>query len=204
MIKNTLVWVDRQLAASVAAKMAGVLQTKGSNFKTRGAVNWLIAAELSSERSSSITADIRELLPEDLIYHFYEYIPDRGIQVSQIASRLSTSSKDGYKPGTVVSIEGNLLFPKVKFGRQKITPFDQPDIEVPEVHFHGDLSIGAELTSDKYTLPVFFPAASKYQILYCNQQPVEISAVLRWVPPYSPGGAASLNLALSPFALWLR
>ena len=66
MPKNTLVWVDQPLAVSVAAKLAGVLQTEAKNHEVKAGINWLVTTQVGTATSDSITSDIRELLPENL------------------------------------------------------------------------------------------------------------------------------------------
>lgn len=200
---NTIVYVDRPLAIAIAAKLIGVLQTQTQGTTKSASLNWLITTNLGSQSSTARGSDVRELMPEDLVYHFYDAISEKHDKIEQIIGRLSTGTENGFIPGTVISIKGKLVFPDLTLPAA-ISPFTSPDIDLPTLIFHGEPCIVGQLKSDDYVIPVYFTESAKYQIVFCNNQPVEVTGVLRWVPPYSPNGGRAINLAIRCAALWLR
>lgn len=203
-IERVLVWVDRPLAIAAAAKMAGVLRTKGSAAGGKAGLNWLVSTEVSTLESDAITSDIRELLPEELMYHFYSLISMRPNSVDAALPYLTANSKNGALPGAVVSVPGRLSFPGLPEKLPEYSPYSHVDVAIPTAVFHGETTIVAKLSTAEYSVPVFLGESARHHVLFCNNQPVEVTGILRWVPPYSPGGARSCNLAIRCFALWLR
>jgi hypothetical protein len=202
---NIIVFVDRQLAIAIAAKLVGVVRTQSDTNGIDSGINWLISATYKSEGTVAHESDIRELLPEDLIYLFYPRIQERYDSLEEIIGRLSTGADNSYLPGMVVSIKGRLKFPGIDGATIKASsPFSDVEINLPVKTFHGERCVVAKFVSGDYVIPVYFSETSKDQVVFCNNHPVEVTGILRWVPPYSPGGGRSLNLALRCVVLWLR
>ncbi|MFW2475332.1 MAG: hypothetical protein ACN4EP_00355 [Sediminibacterium sp.] len=202
-IKNILLYVDKELSIAIAANMVGVLKTVSQNQSTKIGANWLINIGHDEGDSTANQFDIRELLPEDLVYHFHEKISNKFEKLSDLIPNMTAGSDKSFIPGSVVSVYGKLLFPNFKLPADQ-SPFEQFDPNLKSIIFHGEECIVGEIKNEDYGIPVYFPVSSKYQIAFSHNQPVEITGVLRWTPPYSPGGGRSLNLALRCAILWLR
>lgn len=202
-VKHTLIYVDRALAIAIAAKLVGVLRTRSAGSKTTAGVNWLVSAQVEDSAGTSEQADIREMLPEDLMHYIYPQIGERYDKLDSVLTKLATGTKDSLIPGDVVSISGKLHFPQLA-SIGSYSPFQDIDVDLPSVQFHGEACLVAELKDESYILPVFLSEVAKYQVSFCHDQPVEITGIVRWTPPYSPGGAHALNLALRGAAVWLR
>jgi hypothetical protein len=200
---NTLVYVDRPLAIAIAAKLVGVLQTQTEGSSKTASFNWLVSAGVGSQDTSATASDVRELLPEDLLYFLYPHIQHRLTSIEPVIGKFSAGTADSFSPGTIVSIHGNLTFPELDLP-EKYSPFKHSDINLPSVMFHGEPCIVGRLESGSFIIPVFFSESSKYQVVFCNDEPVEVTGVLRWTPPYSPKGGRALNLAIRCAALWLQ
>lgn len=205
MKKNTLIFVDRQLSISIAANLVGVLQTNTVTDSTNASVSWLVRVGFDQGEATTNQLDAREMLPEDLIYYFHDYIENRFTNLEEALPKLSTGASASFIPGNVISINGVLRFNDLEIP-ENYSPFSPVEIPINKVMFHGEECIVAELRGDNgsYRIPVFLPVSSSFQVLFCQNQPVEITGVLRWIPPYSPGGASSLNLAIRAAAVWLR
>lgn len=197
---NILVYVDRPLAIAIASKLVGVLSGESEGRQAKVGFNWLVSTEAVSERASSRQQDIRELLPEDLVYAFYDLISPRGTSLTEAIDLFATPTS---LPGRVLSVEGRLHLANLRLRRPEPTIEPATDVEIPSVVFHGQSCVFGELQTDRHSIPVYFPEQAKFQIGFCDDQPVEITGVLRWVPPYSPQGGRSCNLALQCAALWL-
>jgi hypothetical protein len=201
---HTLVFVDRPLAVAVAAKLVGVLTTHTNGFTTRTSLNWLISAGMDEQNADTRQVDIREMLPEHLLYYVYPHIDSFFPSINtQLLDKLATGPSGGFIPGDVLSVCGTLRLHNID-AVPPVSPFDPVELNLPTTVFHGEVCIPVELKDSNYTLPVFIPENAKYQVAFCHNQPVEITGIVRWAPPYSPGGARSLNLAIRIAALWLR
>ena len=201
---NTLVYVDRPLANAIAAKLIGVLHSNSVGGKRSVSVNWLVGGEVGAESSQGTSFDIRELLPEDLVYQFFPLVKERHTTLESALPKLTAGTGSGLLPGSPISIQGKLRVPEFTDELLALSSTPPGEIGLPSRPFHGEPCVGAFLVSSDYSIPIYFAESAKYQIPYCHDQPVEVTGVLRWVPPYSPGGAKSLNLAVRCAALWLR
>lgn len=201
--RHTLIFVDKPLVVAIAAKVVGVLTSHAKGRHARAGANWLISAGVEATETTSEQYDIREMLPEDLIYYIYPDILEKHDKISTILPKMSTGVKDSLVPGDVISISGQLNFSQIP-ELENHSPFQSTEINLPIISFHGENCIVAELKDDGYNLPIYLPELAKYQVVYCHDQPVEITGIVKWVPPYSPGGAGSLNLAIRSAAVWLR
>jgi hypothetical protein len=61
--RKTLIFVDKPLATAVAAKLVGVLSTKGKTYNDSIGLNWLVKVSADDSETQSTQQDIRELLP---------------------------------------------------------------------------------------------------------------------------------------------
>jgi hypothetical protein len=202
---GVLVYVDKPMAVAIAAKLIGVLRTATHNTKNAVSLNWLVGASTEAGDSNSDQTDLREMLPEVLMYMLYQKIPSRGLSLEETVSKFVLGATGSLIPGDVVSTKGKMEFP----GLEKVPEFSpemDSRVELPlkARFFHGEACVLAFLTDGAYRLPVYVPETSKYQLAFCHEQPVEVTGVVRWVPPYSPGGARALGLALRCAAVWLR
>lgn len=201
---NTLVYVEKELAVAIAAKIVGILKSNTTEHHIKGGANWLVTASLEKTKGVETQTDIRELLSEDIIYYIAPKIENRFGNISEVLPKFNTTSANSFIPGNVVSICGKLSFPNMPEFKDYSPFYENSEIEMPVCHFHGEKCLIATLSDGNYQIPVYFSDVSKYQLIFCNNQPVEITGIVRWVPPYTPGGAHSLNLAVRGAALWLR
>lgn len=199
---KTLIYVDTELAVAIAAKLVGLQLQESISGGGGGAFNWLIQASISYEEGRSITRDIRELLPEEVMYEVYEHIDDRFVSIQECIRRMADLGGDRLLPGRPISVQGKLSIPDVK-SLGDYDPFSPPDIEVRTFQFHGDKCFAGELCAPGYKLPIYFAEESKAQICFCDERPVEVTGIVRWSPPYSTGGAIPLSLIIRASALWL-
>ena len=203
-MENTLIYVDSKLSISIAANLVGVLSSSEQTQSNKIGVNWLLTSSIGVEESSTTQKDIRELLPEDLVYLFYPHIVQKFDNLENALPLLNTTSPDSLKPGNVVSLKGKLVFNELGENPPSFSPFTPQDVNLKSFFFHGEECIVGELHNSNYKIPVYLPSLSKYQVVFCHNQPVEITGIVRWSPPYSPGGASSLNLTIRCAAVWLR
>lgn len=202
--RNTLVYVDHNLIVAVAAKLIGVLKTQGQGHKSSAKLNWFVQVGHESSVTTTEEVDIRQMLPEDIVYLLYPHIQEKHANVEPVLSRFTTGTRDSLIPGNVVSIKGKLIFKDLGTQTETHEPFSNVDINLPSHSYHGEKCIVAELHDGGYRLPVYIPEVAKYQTCFCHNDPVEVTGIVRWHPAYSPGGAGSLNLAIRCAALWLR
>jgi len=202
---HTLVYVDRQLAVAIAVKLVGIQLHRGQSHRVGGAFNWIIQAYVSRDENVSFTTDIRELLPEEVMYEVYEAIDKeyKFENVGKCIEKMAEIGENQLLPGRPISVQGLLKFPDLqKFS--PYNPFDPPNIDVKTFQFHGEKCFVGEMHGESFRLPVYFDEASKAQVAFCNENPAEVTGIVRWSPPYSPKGARSLSLAIRVAALWLR
>lgn len=200
---NTLIYVDRELLVGIGAMLVGVSQQETTRKGYGASLNWLIQSNVSIDDSLGVTRDIRELLPELLFYRVYPKISKKFDQVETAVKALATPETSELLPGTPVAISGVLSFPEIT-GVGSYNPFDPPNIPVKTFLIHGERCFVGRLHQSGFVLPAYFVEQAKSQVIFCQDQPVEVIGVLRWSPPYSPGGAKSLNLLLRVVALLLR
>jgi hypothetical protein len=198
------VYTDRDLTIAMAVPLIGVQSERLVEHDQTAGFNWLVQARIGRGESSSVMQDIRELLPEELAHAVFDAIPDerKELSVKDAVAMLSATGEARVLPGRPMSITG-LLHINELVELSKFDPFDPPPIDLKTFNFHGETCFAAELQGDNYRLPVYFGDASRAQVAYCHTNPVELTGVLRWCPPYSPRGAASLQLALRVAAVWL-
>lgn len=201
--KNTLIYVDRNLSIATAANLVGVMTSKSDSESSKVGLNWLISASVDESSSTAKQYDIREMLPEDLAYYYHERIENRFENLTELIPLLTTGIKDSLIPGNVISVYGKLTFPNFQLPTN-YSPFEPVEIDIKSYLFHGEDCMIAELKNEDYRIPVYLPTSSKYQVAFCHNQPVEITGIVRWTPPYSPGGRNSSNLAIRGALVWLR
>jgi len=201
---RTLVYVDRQLAIAMAVKLIGLQISEERSTGGGGSFNWLIQAYVSHDASTGITTDIRELLPEEVMYELYDAISDeyKFEKVSDCVTAMAESGDKRLLPGRPISVQGKLMLPDMKLSRYD--PFNPPDIEVKTFNFHGEKCFTGKLHGDDFILPIYFDEGAEAQVAFCHQQPVEVTGIVRWSPSYSPQGSRALNLVIRTAALWLN
>lgn len=200
---HTLVYVDRELAVAIATKLVGLLLGKEAREGRGISLNWLIQSSISVDETEIITRDLREMLPEDVIYLVYDRITNKFENVPEAIKAFARSGDQRLLPGEVVSVTGQLMFSGLVLP-DAFDPFSPPDIQVKTFNFHGEQCFVGRLSQEAFNLPVYFPETAKQQVMFAHSQPVEVTGIVRWSPPYSPGGASSLNLVMRAAALWLR
>lgn len=200
---NTLVYVDKQLAVAIAVKLIGLLLGQSERERKGITLNWLIGGSISVDEAKSAVQDLREMLPEDIIYSIYEKIPHKFNNVEDTVRALAMSDENRILPGEVLTLPGQMTFPRVELP-SSFDPFEPQDIDVDVFNFHGEKCFASKLVQGGFSLPTYFLESAKQEVVFSNEQPVEVTGIVRWSPPYSPGGAASLNLVIRVVALWLR
>lgn len=201
--RSVLIYVDRAFSISIAANLVGITKTISKSATTRIAVNWLISAGADDGSITADQIDIREMLPEDLVYYFQDKIKNRFESLKDLIPQLSTGVSSSLIPGNVVSVCGKLFFKDLAMA-SNFSPFEPFDVDLKSSIFHGEECIVAELKTEDYRIPIYLPVSSKYQVAFCHNQPVEIMGIVRWTPPYSPGGSSSINLAIRCAVIWLK
>lgn len=202
-MKGIILYVDRSLAIAIAANLVGVLNTKGQSRTEKVGFNWLVSAGQDDAWANTSQLDIREMLPEDLVYYFYNKIPYRYENLESLLPKLTVGTSDSLLPGNVVSVKGSLFFPNLTLNANN-SPFEEVELDVKKHIFHGEECIVAELKNGDYKIPVYLPYSSRFQVLFCQNQPVELTGVVRWIPSYNPNGSRSINLALRCAVVWLK
>lgn len=202
---HTLVYVDREMAVAMAVKLVGLEIHKQKTNTGTGGFNWLIQAYVAHGETTGIVTDIRELLPEEVMYEIYDAI-NAEYKYSNVESCVRGLEQRGDRqllPGRPISVSGLLHFPEIK----KITsydPYNPPDIEMRTFNFHGERCFAGEIHGEGFKLPIYFHESAKEQVTFADDNPIEITGIVRWSPPYSPRGASSLNLVIRAAAVWLR
>lgn len=202
---HTLVYVDRQIAVAMAVKLVGLEQHKQSVNTGAGGFNWLIQANVEHSESTGIMTDIRELLPEEVMYVIYDAIDDE-YKYNNVESCVRGMEQRGdcqLLPGRPISVSGLLHFPDLQ-ALDSYDPYNPPDVEMRTFNFHGERCFAGVIHGDGFKLPVYFHESAKEQVAFANDNPIEITGIVRWSPPYSPSGASSLNLVIRVAAVWLR
>lgn len=202
---HTLVYVDKELATAMAVKLVGLQSEETRTRGVGGSFNWIIQANVADESSSSISVDIRELLPEDVMYRVYDALEPsyKFDNLSNAITRLSQTGDHALLPGQPISVTGTLSFPSIT-RTGPYDPFNPPDLTVPTFLVHGERCFAGTLTGDGFHLPVYFPEPAKVQVAFCHEEPVEVTGIVRWSPPYSPKGGRALSLIIRAAAVWLR
>ena len=183
---DVLIKVDKEMAIAVAASLLGAQVTVSESESATASFSWLLGASVSNTDTSGRVSDIRTLLPEHLAYEISKEVREIHETVGNLISVLPTK-----KPGDTILVRGQLDT------HNKL-------VRGTEVSMLQDEECGVfSLNDASFSLPLYFPLPWKADLNHLMGQPVLISAVVRWTPPYSPKGSASLNLALRPFAIWL-
>lgn len=193
---NTLIYVDSSPLLAIATKLVGSTITQARGESGQVGLKLFASAALSSQESRQVQRDLALFLPEDLMYEVFPLITDRFENLDAAKTRLTTGPDHGFRPGAVVSVGGVL--------RRSRDRKEGDHGELEEVEFHGESALAAGLQSDELRLPVYCPRPARQQLEAQLGEPVELTGILRWVPPYSPGGSSSWNLALRVVAVWLR
>ena len=188
---NTVIYVDQDLMTAIAAKRVGLLREDAKGTTGGMSLNWLIQSSVSTDTRQSISRDVRELLPEDVVYMVYDHIEHRFESVRDCINGLADTGPDQLLPGSVISVQGVLSFPDTAI--PAYDPFSPPTIDVRTFSVHGQRCFVGRLSSDGFSLPLYFIESAKDQICFCNNEPVEVIGVARWSPPYRPGGSKSLT-----------
>ncbi len=188
---NTLAYIDSVPLLAIAAKLVGNSVSTASSDGGSIGFQWGATFEARVQESREIQRDLALFLPEDLMYEVYGAIPQRHSGLQQVKAKLTTGTEGGFRPGSVVSIEGRLERPEGAAAWQA-------------ERFHGEDALAAQLASDDLRLQVRIPHAAREQADALVGEPVELTGILRWTPGYSPGGSATWNLALRAVAIWLR
>lgn len=198
---RTLVYADRELAIAIAARLVGLqLQEK----TVSGAFNWLLQAKITHEQGWSVVRDIRELLPEDIIYEIDEYLsPEVKFESVEECVRQLESGHELLMPGRPLSIRGFLSFPDLA-PLERADPANPPDIEMKIRRFHAEECFIGELGQGGYRMPVYFSKDSQAEVCFCHRWEVEITGIVRWAPAFQTGRANALNRAIRAAALWLQ
>jgi hypothetical protein len=188
----------------MAVPLIGLQSQKIVQNGASASFNWLIQSQISRNRSESILADIREILPEELAHGLLNAIPEnrKHLTMKAAIAALVETGAERVLPGNPMSVEGVLKIPGLQ-SLKAFDPFKPPSIELDTFTFHSESCFVGELHGDGYKLPVYFDEASRAQVAYCHENPVELTGILRWCPPYSPRGASYLQLALRVAAVWL-
>jgi hypothetical protein len=188
----------------MAVKLVGLELHRNRTNTTGGGFSWLVQAYVSRDESVGSTTDIREILPEEIMYEVYRAIGDefKCKTLAPCIEKMAATGPDRLLPGHPISVIGVLTF--AELGTLKYDPFAPPDINMKTFQFHGEECFVGELQGDGYRIPVYFPKESMAQVAFSSGEPVEITGIVRWSPPYSPKGARSLSLAIRVAALWLR
>lgn len=199
-----LVYADRKLVVAMAVPLVGLQSQKTVQRGGSSSWNWLIQAEVSRGTSASVLQDIRELLPEELAHGLHHAIPEdrKGLSTYDAVRILEATGDDAVLPGSPLSVKGVLRIPGLEH-LEESNPFKPPPIELETFMFHGEPCFAGSIQQDAYRLPAYFSDEARAQVAYCHNNPVELTGILRWCPPYSPGGAASLQLALRVAIVWL-
>ena len=202
---HTLVYVDRELAIAMAVKLVGLELNKQKTNTGSGGFNWLIQANVVHGETTGIMTDIRELLPEEVMYELYNAI-DAEYKYPNVQACVQGMGQSGDRqllPGRPISVSGLLRFPDMK-AIAAYDPYNPPDIEMRTFNFHGERCFAGEIHGEGFKLPIYFHESAKEQIAFADGNPIEITGIVRWSPPYSPLGASSLNLVIRVAGVWLR
>jgi hypothetical protein len=202
---NTLVYVDRELAVAMAVQLIGLESQQSRKRGVGGAFNWIVQLNVADETASSVTVDVRELLPEDVMHRTYEALDPsvKFADVGQCVTCLVETGEKAIPPGHPISVAGTLTFPTIDLPAV-FDPFDPPDIELRTFLVHGEKCFAGQLEGNGFRLPIYFPEVARMQVPFFHDEPVEITGVVRWSPPYSPKGSRASNRLIRAAAVWLR
>jgi len=201
-VMNIPIYIDKNLLAAIGVDLIGMMldQTKAKGGSV--GLNWLIQSNISVDTSSTVGRDIRELLPERILYMVYPEVTNRFDTVEKFIERTTSSSPKSLLPGEAVLVKGTLSFPDMP--APSFDPFSPPDLTVRTFSVHGEKCFVGRLEGNGFKMPVYFLEEAKQQVCFCHQMPVEVLGIVRWSPAYSTGGARSLNYIVRAGALMLR
>src|SRR5689334_10677719 len=135
MMRNIPIYIDRELLVAVAAKLVGVLSEDSRGRSGGAGLNWLIQGTVSAETGHTVARDIRELLPEDVLYSIYDKVTNR-FNVADCIEAFARTGEQQLLPGSVVSAQGILSFPDLNV--PQYDPFNPPTISVKTFSVHGE------------------------------------------------------------------
>jgi hypothetical protein len=199
---NTPVYVDRNLITAIGAQLVGLRIDQSTTTTTGLALNWLIQSNLAVDETTGIGRDVREFLPEHILYMIYPELKCKFDSIESCIDVLSKGGEDRLLPGEPLAVKGILNFPDLKV--ETFDPFSPPDIEVRTFLIHGEECFVGRLEGNGFRLPLYFLKDAKQQVLFCNNMPVEVVGIIRWSPAYSTGGAKSLNSIIRIASVLLR
>jgi len=199
---NTPIYIDKSLITAIGTQLVGLKIDQSRSTTTGLSLNWLIQSSLAVDETTGVGRDIRELLPEHILYIIYPEVKSKFENVEICIDALLRSGENRLLPGEPLAVKGILQFPNIKVSN--FDPFTPPDIDVPTFLVHGEVCFAGRLEGDGFRLPVYFLKDAKQQVLFCNNVPVEIVGITRWSPAYSTGGAKSLNSIIRVASLLLR
>jgi hypothetical protein len=199
---NTPVYIDKNLITAVGAQLVGLRIDQSSSISKGLSLNWLIQSNLAVDETTGVGRDIREFLPEHILYMIYPELKCKFESVEGCIEALSKTGEDRILPGEPLAVKGILHFPDLKI--ETFDPFNPPDIEVPTFLVHGEECFVGRLEGNGFRIPLYFLKEARQQVLFCNSMPVEVVGIIRWSPAYSTGGAKSLNSIVRIASLLLR
>lgn len=113
---------------AIGTQLVG-LRRDQSSTTTRGlSLNWLIQSNLALEETDGIGRDIREFLPEHLLYMIYPELKCKFENAENCIEALSKGGEQRLLPGEPLAVKGILQFPDVTISN--FDPFSPPDIDV--------------------------------------------------------------------------
>lgn len=195
---RTLVYVDKDLVHAIGALLIGSTESRSITGGT--GINYLLSTHVDSSIGSS--REIKDLLPEQIFYKFYDKIPHKFENTKDATWTLLNHEQHQIMPGTPVSVCGLLSFPEL-ISKSDYDPFHPPSISVESFEIHGDKCFVGSLEKDGYRLPIYFPDDAKGQVCFLQKEPVEIVGITKWSPGYKAGGGKSLNMLIRVAALLL-
>ena len=199
---NTPVYIDKSLMTAIGAQIVGIKIDETSTTSSGLSLNWLIQSNLAVGETTGVGRDIRELLPEHLLYMIYPEVKCKFDSVESCIDSLAKSGEDRLLPGEPLAVKGIIQFSGIN--TTTFDPFNPPDIEVQTFLVHGEVCFAGRLKGNGFRLPLYFPQEARQQVLFCGNMPVEVVGIIRWSPAYSTGGAKSLNSIIRVAALLLR
>src|SRR5450759_1978707 len=122
---NTPVYVDKNLVTAIAAQLVGLRLDKSSTTSKGFSLNWLIQSNMAIDETTGVGRDIREYLPEHVLYMIYPELQFKFENVESCIEVLSKGGEDRLLPGMSLAVKGILQFPDVKISN--FDPFSPPD-----------------------------------------------------------------------------
>src|SRR5262245_26500439 len=130
---RTLVYVDKALVLAIGALLVGSSQSK--QVGAGGSLNMLLTTHV--DLNSGITRELKDLLPEQICYRFYDKMPHRFEDTKEATLALANYEHNHIMPGTPVAVCGILSFPELA-SVGTYDPFHPPSIDVETFEVYGD------------------------------------------------------------------